>query len=140
MKDMQLAREDEVEVHVFLLYLADLGLVGFEASLVIAVAGVALEAVYPGLVFNHIAPQRLVIALVIFGLLALMSPQQKKSLPRTIFFAALSLAVTLLIAIFSWNYFAPLADRLMLTTATTLATVIILVGAMRATTEKVQMK
>ena len=140
MRNSKSDNQGEVEIQDFLLYLADLGLVGFEAALVIAVAGVALEIVYPGLVFNHIAPQRLVVALVIFGLLALMSPRQKRSLPRTIFFAALSLVVTLLITLFAWNYFAPLADRLMLTTAATLATVIILVGAMRATTGKVQME
>jgi apolipoprotein N-acyltransferase len=131
----RLSKSDEAmyEVRDFQYYLADLGAVGFSSILAVILAGVTFEIVYPGLVFNHISPQRLVLGLAIFALLALLSPGRERSLWRRLSFAGLSLLTAVFIALFAWSYFAALADRLALTAVAVIVTLIIMLGALCAT-------
>jgi FtsH-binding integral membrane protein len=116
---------------IFLLYVADLGVVGFVATLTMALFGAVLEVVRPGLLFNHVSPQRVIWVLVIFGGFSLLKPRQAFSWWRTIIFLLLALSIGIFATLTAWKYFSSLENRLLLTATTGLAAIIVPVAALR---------
>jgi len=124
--------EEIVAIREYLLYIADLGRVGFVVVFILVTCGAAAETIYPGLFFNHISPQRLVIALVIFGAMSMLGQEQKRSVLRLVMFALVGSAITALVVLLAWDYFVQLNERLMLTVAVGAAAGLIVIGSMRS--------
>ncbi|MBU0625027.1 hypothetical protein KKF05_01650 [Patescibacteria group bacterium] len=120
-----------VPARTLLFYIADLGAVGFIAALIVTLSGVALEVIRPGLMFNHVSPQRLVLAMVFFGGLALLIPKRRSSTWRRVVFSLLSLVVIVFVVVLARRYFIALESRTVLTIATTTAASIVCLGANR---------
>lgn len=123
--------EELVAVRDILSYVKDLGVVGFMSAVVLLLFGITGELFYPGLVFNHVSPQRLVSAMTIFGLLSLLGPSYtRRSRLRTVAYAVCALSLSILVGVLSWKYFAPVESGQMLTGAAVLSASVVAFGSL----------
>ncbi len=128
----QYLEEELVAIREFFVYIADLGRVGFVVAFILVTCGAAAETIYPGLFFNHISPQRLVVALVIFGAMSMLGPVYERSAWRLILFALAGCAIATLVVLFAQAYFAQLDEHLMLTIAMGVAAALVVVGSIHS--------
>jgi len=117
-------------------YLADLGTVGFIAVASVIVIGAAAELVSPGLVFNLIAPQGLVVALMAAGALSLLAERGGRGIKERLSYAAIALLLSAGAASSAWRYFEALpTDRGIVTLAAGGTAIMIFLAAARASNE-----
>lgn len=117
-------------------YLAELGIVGFMATASVIVIGMAAELVSPGLVFNLVAPQGLVAAMIAAGALSLLSERQGRGIRARLSYAAVALAVSVAVTLVAWRYFEALpGDRGIITVAVGGSAILLFLAAARAARE-----
>lgn len=117
-------------------YLSELGTVGFMATASVTVIGLAAELVSPGLVFNLVAPQGLVAAMIAAGALSLLSERPGRGIRARLSYAAAALAVSVAVTFVAWRYFEALpGDRTIMTVAAGATAILVFLAAERATYE-----
>jgi len=118
-------------------YLAELGTVGFVAAAAVTAIGAAAELVSPGLVFNLVAPQGLVAAMILAGALSLLSEKPGRGVRSTLVYAAVALAVSAGVTFVAWRYFEALPDdRVIMTVAAGAVPMLVFIAASRMTKDK----
>lgn len=118
-------------------YLAELGTVGFVAAAAVTAIGAAAELVSPGLVFNLVAPQGLVAAMILAGALSLLSEKPERGVRSTLVYAAVALAVSAGVTFVAWRYFEALPDdRVIMTVAAGAVPMLVFIAASRMTKDK----
>ncbi|MFH1047656.1 MAG: hypothetical protein V1738_05105 [Patescibacteria group bacterium] len=123
-------REEIAALRRVLLYVADIGQVGFISMVCLMLIGAAAEMFYPGLLFNQLSPQWLITTMVFFGALALTGPKRRRSIFRIVVFSCGGAGFVGLIGWSAWNYFSGISDQIMLTVAVASVGAIVVVGAL----------
>lgn len=117
-------------------YLAESGTVGFVAAAAVTALGAAGELVSPGLVFNLVAPQGLVAAMIVTGALSLLSEKPRRTWRTALTFGAVALTVTVCVTLVTWRYFEALpGDRVIVTVAAGISALLVFIAAARLTKE-----